>query len=112
MKRRAIRGRRHVVEKEHKNLGAAAVLFVMALACSQSAEIAQTSFEVIGRLAAIVAGGMAIGTVCGGAALIVAWPSSEHLIEGDWRLIFPRRKEWTSAAKGASLPTTEVLWSL
>jgi monovalent cation:H+ antiporter, CPA1 family len=78
-----IKGRlRLLVESESLfNDGAAAVLFVMALAWSQSAENAQTSFEVIGRLAAIVAGGMAIGTVCGGAALIVAWPSSEHLIE-------------------------------
>jgi monovalent cation:H+ antiporter, CPA1 family len=35
----------------------------------------------IGAMVLIVAGGIAIGTLCGGAALIVAWRSSEHLIE-------------------------------
>ena len=35
----------------------------------------------IGTLVLIVAGGIAIGAVCGGAAIIVAWRTSEHLIE-------------------------------
>jgi CPA1 family monovalent cation:H+ antiporter len=79
----SVKGRlRLLVESESLfNDGAAAVLFVMALAWSQSAENAQTSVEVIGTLVFIVAGGIAIGALCGGAALIVAWHSSEHLIE-------------------------------
>ena len=78
-----VKGRlRLLVESESLfNDGAAAVLFVMALAWSQSAENAQTSIEMIGTMVLIVAGGIAIGAVCGGAALIVAWRSSEHLIE-------------------------------
>ncbi len=78
-----VKGRlRLLVESESLfNDGAAAVLFVMALAWSQSAENAQTSIEMIGAGVLIVAGGIAIGAVCGGAALIVAWRSSEHLIE-------------------------------
>ncbi|MGI8570549.1 MAG: cation:proton antiporter [Methylocella sp.] len=78
-----VKGRlRLLVESESLfNDGAAAVLFVMALAWSQSAEHAQTSLETIGTLALIVAGGMTIGAICGGAALIVAWRTSEHLIE-------------------------------
>ena len=77
-----VKGRlRLLVESESLfNDGAAAVLFVMALAWSQS-ENAQTSIEMIGAMVLIVAGGIAIGAVCGGAALIVAWRSSEHLIE-------------------------------
>ena len=78
-----VKGRlRLLVESESLfNDGAAAVLFVMALAWSQSAENAQTSIEMIGAMVLIVAGGIAIGALCGGAALIVAWRSSEHLIE-------------------------------
>lgn len=78
-----VKGRlRLLVESESLfNDGAAAVLFVMALAWSQSAENAQTSIEMTGAMVLIVAGGIAIGALCGGAALIVAWRSSEHLIE-------------------------------
>ena len=78
-----VKGRlRLLVESESLfNDGAAAVLFVMALAWSQSAENAQTGLETIWTLALIVAGGIAIGAICGGAALIVAWRNSEHLIE-------------------------------
>ena len=63
------------------NDGAAAVLFVMALAWSQSTENAQTNLEMIGTFAFIVVGGMVIGAACGGTAIVVAWRSSEHLIE-------------------------------
>ena len=78
-----VKGRlRLLVESESLfNDGVAAVLFLMALAWSQSAETAQTSIEMIGAMVLIVAGGIAIGAVCGGTALIVAWRSSEHLIE-------------------------------
>ena len=78
-----VKGRlRLLVESESLfNDGVAAVLFLMALAWSQSAETAQTSIEMIGAMVLIVAGGIAIGALCGGAALIVAWRSSEHLIE-------------------------------
>jgi CPA1 family monovalent cation:H+ antiporter len=78
-----VKGRlRLLVESESLfNDGAAAVLFVMALAWSQPGENAQTSLERIGTLALIVAGGMTIGAICGGAALVVAWRTSEHLIE-------------------------------
>ena len=78
-----VKGRlRLLVESESLfNDGAAAVLFVMALAWSQSAENPQTSIGMIGTLVLIVAGGIAIGAVCGGAAIIVAWRTSEHLIE-------------------------------
>jgi monovalent cation:H+ antiporter, CPA1 family len=78
-----VKGRLHLlVESESLfNDGAAAVLFVMALAWSQSAETAQTSIGMIGAMVLIVAGGIAIGALCGGAALIVAWRTSEHLIE-------------------------------
>jgi CPA1 family monovalent cation:H+ antiporter len=78
-----VKGRlRLLVESESlSNDGAAAVLFVMALAWSQSAENTQTSIEMMGAMVLIAAGGIAIGALCGGAALIVAWRSSEHLIE-------------------------------
>ena len=78
-----VKGRlRLLVESESLfNDGAAAVLFVTALAWSQSAENAHTSIEMLAAMVLIVAGGIAIGAVCGGAALIVAWRSSEHLIE-------------------------------
>jgi monovalent cation:H+ antiporter, CPA1 family len=78
-----VKGRlRLLVESESLfNDCAAAVLFVMAVAWSQSAENAQRSLETIGTSALIVAGGMTIGAICGGAALVVAWRTSEHLIE-------------------------------
>jgi CPA1 family monovalent cation:H+ antiporter len=78
-----VKGRlRLLVESESLfNDGAAAVLFVMALAWSQSPENTQTSIGMIGAMVLIVAGGIAIGALCGGAALIVAWRTSEHLIE-------------------------------
>jgi len=84
-----VKGRlRLLVESESLfNDGAAAVLFVMALAWSQSAESAQTNIEMIGTLVFIVAGGMVIGAVCGGTAIIVAWRSSEHLIEAAMTMV-------------------------
>jgi monovalent cation:H+ antiporter, CPA1 family len=84
-----VRGRlRLLLESESLfNDGAAAVLFVMALAWSQSTETAQTSLGMIGSLVLIVTGGIAIGAACGSVALIVAWGSSEHLIEAAGTMI-------------------------
>ena len=81
-KENKVKGRlRLLVESESLfNDAAAAVLFVIALAWSQSAENARTGIEMIGAMVLIIAGGIAIGALCGGAALIVAWRSSEHLI--------------------------------
>ena len=78
-----VKGRlRLLVESESLfNDGAAAVLFVMALAWSQSAASEQTSLEAVETLARIVIGGIVIGAACGGAAIIVARRTSEHLIE-------------------------------
>jgi monovalent cation:H+ antiporter, CPA1 family len=78
-----IRGRlRLLVESESLfNDGAAAVLFAMALAWSQSTETAPSSLGMIGNLMLVVGGGMAIGAACGSVALIIAWGSTEHLIE-------------------------------
>jgi CPA1 family monovalent cation:H+ antiporter len=84
-----VKGRlRLLVESESLfNDGAAAVLFVMALAWSQSSENAQTSLEMMGTLVFIVTGGMVVGTVCGGIAVIVAWRSSEHVIEAAMTMV-------------------------
>ena len=78
-----VKGRlRLLVESESLfNDGAAAVLFILALAWSQPTEHPQASLETIETLALIVVGGMMIGALCGAAALILAWRTSEHLIE-------------------------------
>ncbi len=73
---------RLLVESESLlNDGAAAVLFVMTLAWAQSTEHAQASLETVTTLVRIVLGGVTIGAVFGGAAILVAKRSSEHLIE-------------------------------
>ena len=64
------------------NDGAAAVLFVMALAWAQAAGHTQASFETVTTLVRIVLGGVIIGAVFGGVAVLVAKRTSEHLIEG------------------------------
>ncbi len=78
-----LKGRlRLLIESESLfNDGAAAVLFVMALAWAQSAGGVQVNFDAILALARLVFGGVAVGAICAGAALIVAWRTSEHLIE-------------------------------
>jgi CPA1 family monovalent cation:H+ antiporter len=78
-----IKGRlRLIVEGESLfNDGVAAVLFVMALAWSQSTGNAHTSFEMVVSFLTVVAGGISIGAACGGAALILTWRSLEHLVE-------------------------------
>ena len=64
------------------NDGAAAVLFVMALAWAQAAGHTQASFATVTTLVRIVLGGVIIGAVFGGVAVLVAKRTSEHLIEG------------------------------
>jgi monovalent cation:H+ antiporter, CPA1 family len=63
------------------NDGAAAVLFVMALAWAQSAGHAQAGVETVTTLVRIVLGGVTIGAVFGGVAILVSKRTSEHLIE-------------------------------
>jgi len=84
-----VRGRlRLLLESESLfNDGAAAVLFLMALAWSQSTETAQASLGMIGSLVLIVTGGIAIGAASGSVALIAAWGTSEHLIEAAGTMI-------------------------
>lgn len=78
-----IHGRmRLLVETESlMNDGAAAVLFVMALAWAQSGGEGQSGLETIVTLARIVFGGLAIGAACGGAAILLAGRTSEHMVE-------------------------------
>ncbi len=63
------------------NDGAAAVLFVMALAWAQAAGHTQAGLETVTTLVRIVLGGVIIGAVFGGVAILVAKRTSEHLIE-------------------------------
>jgi CPA1 family monovalent cation:H+ antiporter len=73
---------RLLVESESlMNDGAAAVLFVMALAWAQSGGQEQSALETVAALARIVFGGVAVGAACGGAAILVTGRTSEHLIE-------------------------------
>jgi Na+:H+ antiporter len=73
---------RLLVETESlMNDGAAAVLFVMALAWAQSGGQGQSGLEMIVTLARIVLGGLAVGAACGGAAILLAGRTSEHLVE-------------------------------
>jgi CPA1 family monovalent cation:H+ antiporter len=78
-----VKGRlRLLVESESLfNDAAAAVLFVVALAWAQSAGSARMDLEMVGALARIVLGGVAVGAICVGASIMVAWRTSEHLIE-------------------------------
>jgi Na+:H+ antiporter len=73
---------RLLVETESlMNDGAAAVLFVMALAWAQSGGQGQSGLEMIVTLARIVLGGLAVGAACGSAAIVLAGRTSEHLVE-------------------------------
>lgn len=82
-----VKGRlRLLVESESLlNDGAAAVLFVMALAWAQApagAEGAgQGASDIALTLARIVLGGVAVGALTGGAAILLAMGTAEHLIE-------------------------------
>lgn len=78
-----VKGRlRLLVETESLfNDGAAAVLFVMALAWAQAGGGPPSGAETAGTLARIVLGGIAIGALCGGLAIGVAWRTSEHMVE-------------------------------
>ena len=81
-KDQGLKGRlRVLVESESLfNDGVAAVLFVVALAWAQG-DGEPVSFSTVGALARIVLGGVAVGIVCAGAAMLVAWRTSEHMIE-------------------------------
>ncbi len=78
-----IKGRlRLLVESESLlNDGAAAVFFVMALAWAQGADTGHGAFQILATLGRIVFGGVVVGALCGGAAILVALRTSEHLIE-------------------------------
>jgi CPA1 family monovalent cation:H+ antiporter len=78
-----IKGRmRLLVESESLlNDGAAAVLFVMALAYAQSGGADQTAAATTLTLVKIVFGGVVVGALSGGAAILASLRTSEHLIE-------------------------------
>jgi Na+:H+ antiporter len=79
----AIHGRlRLLVESESlMNDGAAAVIFVASLAWAQSGAATPADWRTILGLLGVVAGGVAIGGLCGGAAILVAGRTSEHVVE-------------------------------
>lgn len=78
-----IKGRlRLLVESESLlNDGAAAVFFVMALAWAQGADTGHGASQILATLGRIVFGGIVVGALCGGAAILVALRTTEHLIE-------------------------------
>jgi len=63
------------------NDGAAAVFFVVALAWSEHANAAPSGVETLATLLRIALGGLAIGAGCGGAAILVAGRTTDHLVE-------------------------------
>ena len=79
----AIHGRlRLLVESESlMNDGAAAVIFVASLAWAQSGAATPADWRTILGLLGVVVGGVAIGGLCGGAAILVAGRTSEHVVE-------------------------------
>jgi monovalent cation:H+ antiporter, CPA1 family len=78
-----VKGRlRLLVESESLlNDGAAAVLFVMALAWAQGDGGAQGVGDIFLTLGRIVFGGVAVGALFGGGAILLAMGTTEHLIE-------------------------------
>lgn len=73
---------RLLVESESLlNDGAAAVLFGLSLEWAQSGGMGWTTLGVSATLARVVIGGVAIGGICGGLAILVAGRLSDHLIE-------------------------------
>ncbi len=78
-----VKGRlRLLVESESLlNDGAAAVLFVMALAWAEGRGVGDGASEVLMTLARIVLGGVAVGALTGGAAILLAMGTADYLIE-------------------------------
>ncbi|TLG79090.1 sodium:proton antiporter [Methylocystis sp. B8] len=78
-----VKGRmRLLVESESLlNDGAAAVLFVMALTFAQSGGADQTAAATAMTLAKVVLGGVIVGALSGGVAILASLRTSEHLIE-------------------------------
>ncbi len=78
----AIHGRlRLLVESESlMNDGAAAVIFVASLDWAQAGATPADWRTILG-LAGVVVGGVAIGGLCGGLAILVAGRTSEHVVE-------------------------------
>jgi CPA1 family monovalent cation:H+ antiporter len=78
-----VKGRlRLLVESESLlNDGAAAVLFVMAVAWAESHGAGQGVGDILFTLGRIVLGGVAVGVLIGGAAILLAMGTAEHLIE-------------------------------
>lgn len=78
-----VKGRlRLLVESESLlNDGAAAVLFVMALAWAEGHGAGQGAGDIALTLGRIVLGGVAVGALVGGAAILIAMGTAEHLIE-------------------------------
>jgi monovalent cation:H+ antiporter, CPA1 family len=78
-----VKGRlRLLVESESLlNDGAAAVLFVMALAWAQGQGAGDGAGEIALTLGKIVFGGIAVGALIGGGAILIAMGTAEHLIE-------------------------------
>jgi monovalent cation:H+ antiporter, CPA1 family len=73
---------RLLVESESLlNDGAAAVLFVMALAWAEGHGAGQGAGDILVTLSRIVLGGVAIGGLTGGAAIFIAMGTTEHLVE-------------------------------
>jgi len=74
---------RLLVESESLfNDGVAALLFTLALTWAQASDgRPQTLVDLASTLGLTVAGGIAVGLVCGGAAIALAGRTSEHLVE-------------------------------
>ncbi|ARN79975.1 cation:proton antiporter [Methylocystis bryophila] len=79
----ALHGRlRLLVESESlMNDGAAAVIFVASLAWAGAGAAASADGSSVLSLAGVAVGGLAIGCLCGGLAILVAGRTSEHLVE-------------------------------
>jgi CPA1 family monovalent cation:H+ antiporter len=78
-----VKGRlRLLVESESLlNDGAAAVLFVMALAWAEGHGAGEGAGDIALTLGRIVLGGVAVGALTGGAAILIAMGTAEHMIE-------------------------------
>lgn len=78
-----VKGRlRLLVESESLlNDGAAAVLFVMALAWARGQGAGDGAADILLTLGRIVFGGVAIGAVIGGGAILLALGTAEHMVE-------------------------------
>lgn len=74
---------RLLVESESLfNDGAAALLFTLAVVWAQGSDgKPETLVDLVSTMGLTVAGGIAVGAVCGGAAIALAGRTSEHLVE-------------------------------